>query len=261
LGGLASFMSAGIIGYAAAYYFSPGSMSAVHLERLSPILVHLIAPAAAFAWWILWKTAYLALKQGELGETAFHMPLFAARFVAATVLAVVTSYWIVLQKTYFWLLPPNAGLVYKKLEHAPYAGHPFITSSYAAPTAVSTGTWAYIRPEFFEGIATNRGMPAQFNPYMWFADREHPRYSSPDFAMCFRAPSLQTAVEDLRALRAKSSGPSAPQHCHRLAIRILQASSPGALSLLDYDRSVRGQWSVIEMHQPPAAAVNRSAAR
>jgi hypothetical protein len=254
---LGAYLAAGVLGYAAAYYFAPGYMAAVHLERFSPVLVYLVAPMAALAVWLLGHMLLTAFApSGSTSRRTFAVasPRYAA---AAITLAVVTAYWPALQKTYYAVLPPDAGAIYKKLREPPYSEHSFIVNTYAAPTAASTGSWAYINPPFFEGaapsISSNRYTLPRSETYLWFADRDAPRYAYPDYALCFLSPDVLLALS-----QGVPTGRDEPvsmhsdrRGCYRLASLVASAYPHPAPKLVDYDHGLLSRWAILELPRPP----------
>jgi hypothetical protein len=247
-----SYMTAVLLAYGTAYYFSPGNMYAVQLGRFTPVLIFFIAPLAAFALWYLGSEVLACWQLRKVDEYGAVRP--ALLVFGATTLTALVAYWPVLQATYMDLAPPDGGAVYKKLMASPYRGKSFITNTYAAPAAASTGSWAYINPTFFEGAQTERlsgGRGFLFSEnYLWFSDSHNAGYRYPEYALCFITPDFNAV---LWRLDSKYHVHGELVGCRRLADLILRAN-PGASQLAEYDTGSLGGWAILKLpaqQEPP----------
>ncbi len=190
------FVSSCLIGYVAAYFFSPGYMVHINLQRYAPILVFLIVPLIAWGLVINIRVIYYAI---ELKQ-----PITAA--LALLLVIHLAVFWIGRQWSYFSLLPPDGAKQFQILDKLPYASEGFVVRNYAAPVSVKTNAWAYINNQFIAGGAyhlDDSGYRIGGNDTLkWFADRDAVKYRTPMFALCYSQPSFANARKVLSLMKA-----------------------------------------------------------
>ena len=265
-GRVACFVIAGLVGYAAVYWLSPGIVLSGFQWRYAPFVVFFLAALPASAIHMLVRTAVLSRssrRERPAGEAA-------AGIAAAVLVLAAVAYWANLQLGYVRLLPPDHARVFRLLAGAPFFGRSFVSNSYTAPLAAFSGEWAYAdtvigKDEITltaEGYVLRRDMKTN----LWFADRaRNPAYAVPDYYACFMQQSLATAAA--RQL-AQQHGWAAPGGCSTLPL-VADAGRPDAIlknEVVARDTPERDYWAVVRLDfdYPPyvralAAAVRQEA--
>jgi hypothetical protein len=159
--------------------------------------------------------------------------------------------WLALQKTYLKLLPPTQFAFMTQLREPPYAGAPFVVSTYAAPAAVLTGQWAYYATPVRSGATlrlTETGYSASEEEQMqglWLADKQrNPDYHAPAYFLCF---GNQTLAGAAALLRGRTFG-----ECSNDTERVITAAGDlprGVLrvSAARRDRSGTDRWAILKL--------------
>jgi len=269
------------VAYVLAYYFSPGYMQVINLQRFAPMLVFILLPLLSWSALCVLDSVLVARRMCESRSIAY-LPL-AAWVLLAVFLGI---FWVGLQKAHLEIAPPIGADVFKLLDRPPFKGASFVVNSYGAPVAAKTGSWAYIDPRFFQEPSyfdDGKGMrPVGTDIYKWFADREKLKYRNPEFALCYHMhPGFNYGIHALRALRLRRSigeggnRVSEVYSATRLPIDEAVAASEGAFgcsrtalsiaaesgsinglsaSIVARDRSPLDRWTIIKLPAivPPA---------
>lgn len=223
------FAFATFLAFAAVYRVFTGYVYSGYLHRQAPLLVFaldlILALAALIAWVALIRLSHrLRPRTPSFSRAATWVrsggPLAAASlFLAAAVFA-----WGGLQAALVRQVPPFGQRHLLRLGEAPYAGSSFAVSSYAAPVAVETGTWAYFESSLFSGLLTlgpgGWDVPRD-HQYLWFADRAtNPAYAYPEHALLLGSglaePGVRLQSAERSGLIQRSSAPFQPFLQHRI---------------------------------------------
>ena len=275
---LAPFLAAILVGYAAAYAFSPGYMVFLTLKRYNPLLVFLIVPAAAAMFAVLWQAI-----AGAHQKVTFSLMVPLA---ASLLLIHATLFWIGRQWAYYSLMPPDGASGYALLSKEPFLGSNFVVGTYGAPVAAMTGGWAYIYNLFIATGAYEADdygyRPYGSDAYKWFADRDSLKYSTPDFAMCNGLAGFRSAANVIELLKQNPKYLKKPADIYKPSIdevayrslnvdpmgcstaflngKLLERSMPGQphLKLFDRDKSLLHRWSIVKLENdfPPILSLS-----
>lgn len=282
--GVIYFLLSMLLGYAVAYLLFPGYVMVINLHRYSPLLVFLMAPILALALyavlritnraWRLFMDAWLNYRAGHSSTFMFGGAL-SVLLVPLSMVVTLMFYWTSLQSSYFQLLPPHAASYLRKLDSEPYRGASFVSSTYATPVTAKTGNWAYLDP-LFVGVGeyefgAKGYVRKSSSTYLWFADRDHPRYQYPDYAVCHIMPSMVDAltridlfaklklpgahISDIDAPSGeiyRSLGPALPDRigCGGLNVPYFADQAKGGdirFTLVDRDPSILYRWAIVKL--------------
>lgn len=214
------FLLAGLIGYIAAYFFSPGYMVHINLQRYAPILVFLIVPLIAWGLVINFKIIQYAID--------LRQPITAAFALLLAIHLIV--FWLGRQWAYFSLLPPDGAKQFQILDQSPYKGEGFVVSNYAAPIAVKTNSWAYINNQFIASGAyhfDDSGYRISGSDTLkWFADRDAVKYRTPRFALCYSQPSFANARKVISLMKENPNVLRAPNDVYSPRVHGLETDAP-----------------------------------
>lgn len=295
LGNVVKFLFCVLTAYVTGYFFAPGYTSVINLQRYSPLLVFFLGPLFGATLYMLFLMA-TRVKQITTPDSRYigrqtpikHIGTITRAYgipaSAGAVLVFFCLYWISVQAAYFRLFPPTYASFLKKLEKPPYRDASFVTSTYAAPTAVKTGQWAYLDPLFL-GVGQYVLGPDGYRKkgtgtYLWLADRDNPAYEWPRYAICHMTPDLTTALtkiglavklgmpvvgtKDLDvpspALAKRLGADSEDNGCGRLGVPRLgkERQGPGEVRfwLRERDPSPLYSWAIVELESdfPPYLA-------
>jgi hypothetical protein len=220
LGRLRILFTAIALAYVPTYLVFTGYVMSGYLNRQAPLLVFATDLMLALGLYVLAAISWRAVRPIILRPFAARRrfsPLNGIVFGAAGIAAIlvvglVAGGWCTLQSTYRQIIPPDNFSFIKKLAKAPYRGHSFAVSTYAAPEAVMTHKWAYLEPVLFTGHLglTPRGFNiSRENTYKWLGDsRTLKDYERPDYALVIRSTNWKEAYD--RYLLRKNDGKETP---------------------------------------------------
>lgn len=181
----------GIAAFAVTYFAFTGYVYSGYLNRQTPLLVFISDMLLALVFYTF-VAPLLAPWPPNTGlspseRQRYLTTLFASGAFYAIVLLILATGWLRLQATYLKVVPIDGYSFIKRLSKAPFKGHSFVVSTYAAPVAVETGSWAYMEPVLFGGnvTLTARGFKIERDDtYKWFADLDKENdYQKPEYAL------------------------------------------------------------------------------
>ena len=247
------FVVAGIAGYAAVYWFSPGIVLGDFQWRYAPYVVFFLCAAPAAAFDLLARAAARgagACREGHIGGIA------SAGAAAALLLAGVI-YWAEVQASYIRLLPPDHDSVFRRLAEPPFRSHGLVSNSNAAPMTAFSGEWGYSDAEVGRDRVTLTAegyvLGHERRSHLWFADRDrNPAYAAPDFYVCFMPQNFASAA--MRRV-AQQHGWATPGGCSAVPL-VADAGKPGAVlhnEVVARDAPERDYWAVLRLDRdyPP----------
>jgi hypothetical protein len=102
--------------------------------------------------------------------------------------------WVSTQWLFFKKVPPTNYRFLAKLKEPPFKGASFAVNTYAAPVAMTTGSWAYFESTLFSGalrLGAHGWQVPHDHQYLWFADRGSnlAAYLQPDYALTIVQPA------------------------------------------------------------------------
>jgi hypothetical protein len=207
-----AFVAIGAVSYTTIYMLSPGYVLSGYAERYAPFAIFFVAMIPAVAIYAM-AAATCRYGQWQLADGPFqHGRGVLVPALVVTVVAVPVLLWASVQIYSARLFPPDHVAFLRTLQAPPLHGATFAVNNYAAPVAYYAGNWAYYDTQLGTG-ASVAGRPAnerrQDDAAQWFADANgSAQYSHPQYYVCMKMPSFDTAIALRDPTRSKSRFPS-----------------------------------------------------
>jgi hypothetical protein len=209
------FVVATTAAFAGVYFIFTGYIYSGYLHRKAPLLVFALDFILALAAYISALAAFRFSRQvkwvatsGNSSRSKIKLLIAKIPFAAAALFcAAGIAGWFGLQKKLIQQNPPLNQRYLLKLKQPPFRGESFAVTTYAAPVAVNTGSWAYFESTLFSGqtmLRPNGWQVPRDHQYLWFADRAtNPDYDNPSYALIVGG---GRAEPDALILPAESTG-------------------------------------------------------
>ncbi len=218
--GFLRFLVPCFLAFAVIYYVFAGYIYSGYLYRQAPFLVFPIRLVLSYPLLLVGR----ALRQGYTNyypslklcfsdarrSTTSRSPagVVVTRGIplalGSIALIVASGVWLSVQLHWLAVAPPYQYRFLAQLREPPFKEKSFAVNTYAAPIAMSTGSWAYFESTLFNGMVelTEDGWQVHCDKkYLWFADRQtNPSYDWPDYAINIVQPDSLGQADTFRNL-------------------------------------------------------------
>lgn len=244
---VAGYFLAGSTAFVCMYVVLPGYVWNGYLSRYAPLPVFVTD-----VWLALILSVLVTLANGEKrprGEPEGGAPSRLLRLTSATLLVLMTAYWVGLQATYALKLPPTSILFMRRLSGPQFKHASFVSDNYALPIAYFTEQWAYQDQTIPWNVPTAASNPRGLHisgKYLWFADRNtNPSYLQPRYYLCRINPTWETVSALVALPPGKRLDNCSGQPLVRNAAR--GGGVPFAHTLVAQDPAAGDMWSIVRL--------------